>query len=107
MTATIAVEAAAAQVLELLTDLGNTPDGVAAEPRAAGAHGCRWGAKTCPIYHYLVQRCPGITIVHVDGIAVDIEIGGRYDEVCVTEPVSEFITRFDNGTAYQDLAVSQ
>jgi hypothetical protein len=86
---------------DLVHNLGDTPDTIAAALRAGGHVGNRNHATSCPVAQYLAGRFPcsrvgyGVIQVFIPGKQVPIEI-------TMPMAISLFVRRFDAGE-YPDL----
>lgn len=97
---------------DVLTELGQTADDVAAALRTAEITGERHNPHHCPIARYLAQRVRQVapsgqlTVSVTTWTRVEVDqpdTGYHAVEVPTPEAVNDFITAFDTGAAYADL----
>lgn len=79
-----------ARVKQLLADLGEDPDAIAARLVTLGVRGVRNRADACPIFCYL--KANGVPVVSVDSCTIDIG-----DLMVTPDPIEFFIRGFDEG----------
>lgn len=85
-----------------LTELGDTPDAIAATLRDLGVTGARVGGD-CPLFHYLRGTIPAVRWVTDDAVFDARPVDSRATRLAVLdEVVHTFIRRFDSG-AYPEL----
>ena len=78
------------RVRELLDELGDDRDKIAASLAAKGIKGQRTEGTACPIFNYL--RSEGASVVSVD--AEEIDLG--YGAIRLPVPVGDFVWAFDD-----------
>jgi hypothetical protein len=90
--------------LEALTDLGSTPEQVAATLQAKGIKGKCLAADTCPIAMYINSILPNKTKCRVGGVVINfydtsfIDRGRWKSSITITTTIVEFISKFDTGS---------
>ena len=90
----------------LLSDLGDSPDAVAARLGVLGVVGEPDDAWRCPIAQYLLQQVPDVRVVTVGDDAAEVYLRSpRPVTVGLPGPVRAFCVRFDHGD-YPGLDVS-
>lgn len=95
------------EVLDKLQTLGSA-DHIALFFRRRKVLGNPGAAYTCPVAHYLTTEASGDVLVMVSCYVITVYRGGSGEEIAVyslddeNDPVSEFVTRFDNG-GYSEL----
>lgn len=93
-----------AAIGRLLAELGDTADKVADALRAKGIKGRRVSARSCPVTTYLKARRPALdTLTTTQGwVRFRDPDSPTWPTIPTTEPVREFVRRFDQGV-YLDL----
>lgn len=86
-----------------LKALGDTPDAVADTLRALGITGVRRSHRTCPVARYLSEVFGPDVSVGRD--MSHVRVNGVIAETTTPQPVTQFISLFDNGR-YPDLEAS-
>lgn len=83
------------RALELLAQLGDTPDQIAANLTKLGIKGARQRSCACPIFNYLAKA--GVPLIGVDSEMVAYPDSVSRDMLWLPEPVGQFVYRFDQG----------
>ncbi len=89
-------------ITELLAELGDAPDAIAAALRDRGVVGCREYCRRCPIAVYLQRN--GIREASVTHSIADGWENGRFKTVTMPIQVRRFVMNMDRGE-YPDLEV--